>query len=450
VEYVSFSAHVDYLQNSAFIHSVVPDTIVLVHGEKNEMNRLKVALDRDIEQSWPSTHVPPVVMPANGVSVTLTFDKPIVADMVGSVATSVLHQMSSSQVEENNSEEDYKIDLEVPDKLVMVTEHFQSKIMKTSEMSQFSSCRIGQIEQQMIVPLPQDILQLREYNHINVIHMLLPHLQEVFDEVLESELEKGSSSNTKTKVCIQNVVMMEETSTGDQKDCVTVTWAASPTNDLIADCATGLLFQVLSTTHFLRACWLEAHKVKSAGVKRQNEESNGNTESNISTPDVPLSEDEAIVKRMKMGLLDPSRAFVHDNQVDGLIFEDMDPKAVALSKPKLDKIRLYLLNYKEGLFQSVSFSHNGLRLIIRAQEDVSSIDDDAGDDSLVLSEAYCYIHWGEKVADCAHSSHTRAQKKCNGHAHHASATACHAVVQSTSTWLREEISAALSRIEGTL
>jgi cleavage and polyadenylation specificity factor subunit 3 len=50
VEYVSFSAHVDYVQNWSFIKRVTPDNIILVHGEKSEMGRLKVELDREVSR----------------------------------------------------------------------------------------------------------------------------------------------------------------------------------------------------------------------------------------------------------------------------------------------------------------------------------------------------------------------------------------------------------------
>ena len=46
IEHISFAAHVDFSQNSAFIRSVVPDNIILVHGEKNGMSRLKMELGR--------------------------------------------------------------------------------------------------------------------------------------------------------------------------------------------------------------------------------------------------------------------------------------------------------------------------------------------------------------------------------------------------------------------
>lgn len=44
VDYVSFSAHVDFMQNRNFISKVDPKHIILVHGQKDEMGRLKSAL----------------------------------------------------------------------------------------------------------------------------------------------------------------------------------------------------------------------------------------------------------------------------------------------------------------------------------------------------------------------------------------------------------------------
>ena len=44
MSYISFSAHTDYKQTSSFIRALKPPQVVLVHGEANEMNRLKAAL----------------------------------------------------------------------------------------------------------------------------------------------------------------------------------------------------------------------------------------------------------------------------------------------------------------------------------------------------------------------------------------------------------------------
>lgn len=47
VDYVSFSAHVDFAQNFSFIEQCRPKTVMLVHGEANEMARLKAAIEHN-------------------------------------------------------------------------------------------------------------------------------------------------------------------------------------------------------------------------------------------------------------------------------------------------------------------------------------------------------------------------------------------------------------------
>lgn len=47
VDYISFSAHTDYQQTSEFINILKPPHVVLVHGEQNEMSRLRAALERE-------------------------------------------------------------------------------------------------------------------------------------------------------------------------------------------------------------------------------------------------------------------------------------------------------------------------------------------------------------------------------------------------------------------
>lgn len=51
VDYISFSAHTDYQQTSEFVRTLKPTHIVLVHGEQNEMSRLKAALTREYGDS---------------------------------------------------------------------------------------------------------------------------------------------------------------------------------------------------------------------------------------------------------------------------------------------------------------------------------------------------------------------------------------------------------------
>lgn len=95
VDYISFSAHTDYQQTSEFIRALKPPHVVglktgsdwswslflcenptispqiLVHGEQNEMARLKAALIREYEDN-DQVHIE-VHNPRNTEAVTLNF-----------------------------------------------------------------------------------------------------------------------------------------------------------------------------------------------------------------------------------------------------------------------------------------------------------------------------------------------------------------------------------------
>jgi cleavage and polyadenylation specificity factor subunit 3 len=81
VNYITFAAHVDYQQSREFVLSLKPSHLVLVHGEQNEMNRLKSALERELESEGVSSTQ--IYNPRNTQSVELHFKGEKVAKMVG-------------------------------------------------------------------------------------------------------------------------------------------------------------------------------------------------------------------------------------------------------------------------------------------------------------------------------------------------------------------------------
>ncbi|CAH8533079.1 unnamed protein product [Schistosoma bovis] len=86
VDYISFSAHTDYQQTSAFIRELKPSYVVLVHGEQNEMLRLCGALQREYEDD--ETCRLEIFTPKNCVPVNLRFRGEKVAKILGSLAHS--------------------------------------------------------------------------------------------------------------------------------------------------------------------------------------------------------------------------------------------------------------------------------------------------------------------------------------------------------------------------
>lgn len=99
VEYISFSAHVDFAQNSEFIDILKPPHLVLVHGEQNEMFRLKAALnhkyghmagDEAEQQQIMNIHTP-----KNCEQVSLTFAGEKLIKLTGRLAKGDLQERTN-------------------------------------------------------------------------------------------------------------------------------------------------------------------------------------------------------------------------------------------------------------------------------------------------------------------------------------------------------------------
>ena len=57
VNYISFAAHVDYQQNSAFIEQVKPSHLVLVHGSRQNVFELKDALKERFKRNQQDVQI---------------------------------------------------------------------------------------------------------------------------------------------------------------------------------------------------------------------------------------------------------------------------------------------------------------------------------------------------------------------------------------------------------
>ncbi|XP_033097571.1 cleavage and polyadenylation specificity factor subunit 3-like [Anneissia japonica] len=84
VDYISFSAHADYQQVSEFIRTLEPPHVILVHGEANEMKRLKSAIVREYEDST-DYHIQ-VHNPKTTQAVELHFRGEKIAKVMGTLA----------------------------------------------------------------------------------------------------------------------------------------------------------------------------------------------------------------------------------------------------------------------------------------------------------------------------------------------------------------------------
>ncbi|KAE9411546.1 mRNA 3'-end-processing protein YSH1 [Gymnopus androsaceus JB14] len=83
VEYISFSAHVDYSQNSEFIEMIKAQHVVLVHGEQTAMGRLRAAMTSRYKERDEDVKIH---TPRNCETLELSFRGERVAKAIGTLA----------------------------------------------------------------------------------------------------------------------------------------------------------------------------------------------------------------------------------------------------------------------------------------------------------------------------------------------------------------------------
>jgi cleavage and polyadenylation specificity factor subunit 3 len=200
VNYISFSAHTDYLQTSAFIRALKPPHVILVHGEANEMNRLKSALIREYEGD-PNTNIE-FHNPRNTVAVELYFRGEKMAKVVGSLAMRKAeegHQVSGILVKRN-----FNYHILAPNDLQTYTDMTMSTVTQRQSIYYSGSF---QLLQYMVSQISGDVHTVESSAEKKIIRAF-----EAVDIVVEKRM-------------------------------VTLEWVASPINDMYADAVLAAVLQ---------------------------------------------------------------------------------------------------------------------------------------------------------------------------------------------------------------
>ncbi|CAH6723012.1 endoribonuclease Ysh1p [[Candida] jaroonii] len=100
IEEISFAAHVDFLQNSEFIHEINPTKIILVHGDSIPMGRLKSALLSKYSNRRGTDQEMKVYNPRNGDQLSIPINGLKVAKVLGLLAEDQISQLKSEIEEE--------------------------------------------------------------------------------------------------------------------------------------------------------------------------------------------------------------------------------------------------------------------------------------------------------------------------------------------------------------
>jgi cleavage and polyadenylation specificity factor subunit 3 len=189
VHYVSFSAHADYKQTSNFIQTLKPSYVVLVHGDSNEMSRLRAALERNFTMN--------VVTPVNCQTVEYFFPVKINAKIV--------------------KNQDF------PEEGIIVRKEPEHMILPVDSLPDYTSIGMNKFLQKLLVP------------YFNTFRVLMYLIKSLFPNVLVGESQGIHFFWVEE---IVSVKMMEQK--------VMLEWQAGPLADMVADTIALMVMQVTS------------------------------------------------------------------------------------------------------------------------------------------------------------------------------------------------------------
>lgn len=202
VDYISFSAHTDYQQTSEFIRALKPPHVILVHGEQNEMARLKAALIREYEDN-DEVDIE-VHNPRNTEAVTLNFRGEKLAKVMGSLTDRkcVQGQRVSG---------------------ILIKRNFNYHIVTPSDLSNYTDLCMSTVTQTQAIP------------YTGPISLLVSQLRS-----LAGDVEQVEDAKKITVRIFKSITLVHE------PGMVLLEWIANPLNDMYADAVTTVVLEVQS------------------------------------------------------------------------------------------------------------------------------------------------------------------------------------------------------------
>ena len=200
VHYISFSAHADSAQTSAFLEELRPPNIILVHGEANEMGRLKQKLvtqfaDRNTK----------ILTPKNCQSVEMYFNSQKMAKAIGKLAEKTPH------VGETVSG-------------LLVKKGFSYQIMAPEDLHVFSQLATANIIQRITIPYSSPFSVIKH------------RLKQIYDSV-ESSTDEESGVPT---LRVHDRLTIKH----DSEKHISLQWNSDPISDMVSDSVVALVLNI--------------------------------------------------------------------------------------------------------------------------------------------------------------------------------------------------------------
>ncbi|KAK2196135.1 bifunctional Metallo-beta-lactamase/Zn-dependent metallo-hydrolase [Babesia duncani] len=198
IEQVSFSAHADYQQTREFITKLKVPNVILVHGERGEMTRMRDKLSEEISQLT-------VFMPEILQVVSLNFSRNSVMNAVGQLAQ---HIQDTSQTKINQTVA-----------TVAVIDDYGCRLMYPQDLGAAGNVHVFSMQQRQYIEFNGTLLQLKDA------------LETIYDDVAIDNNE----------LHVANLVAVKQ-----YNNRLELQWNASPVADLIADSINMVVVQFIA------------------------------------------------------------------------------------------------------------------------------------------------------------------------------------------------------------
>ncbi|KAL6515194.1 Cleavage and polyadenylation specificity factor subunit 3-I [Orobanche hederae] len=197
VHYISFSAHADYNQTSTFLKELMPPNIILVHGEANEMGRLKQKLLTVFADGNTK-----ILTPKNCQSVEMHFNSQKMAKTIGKMAekTPLVGEAVSG---------------------LLVKKGFTYQIMAPEDLHVFSQLSTGNVIQRITIPYPGAFAVIKHR-----LKQIYESVEPLTDEELGIPILK-----------VHDRVTVKQ----ESENHVSLHWTADPISDMVSDSVVALV-----------------------------------------------------------------------------------------------------------------------------------------------------------------------------------------------------------------
>ncbi|XP_020576081.1 cleavage and polyadenylation specificity factor subunit 3-I [Phalaenopsis equestris] len=199
VYYISFSAHADFAQTSTFLKELMPPNIILVHGEANEMARLKQKLITQFADQNTK-----IISPKNCQSVEMYFSSEKMAKAIGRLAERTPEVGSTVNG-------------------LLVKKGFTYQIMASEDLHVFSQLSTANITQRISVP------------YTGAFGVIKHRLNRIYESVVSPQEE----ADVPTIIVHERVTIRHES-----ESLVSLQWTSDPISDMVSDSVVALILNI--------------------------------------------------------------------------------------------------------------------------------------------------------------------------------------------------------------